>query len=398
MRPLRIAFVVSSLVLAGGERQQVALAERLPKDRFRIDFIARAGEGPLDERARAAGSRVISIGTYTPEGASLVRRTRAIVGRTEGLILAIGRGRYDIVDSWLYPSDLFAAAARIVTRTPVVLSGRIDVLPRGRSDAVSKGMNWFAHRQFDAVTAICDAVAENAVRAQGADPTRIRVIRNGVEMIPPLSSDERARRRDELGAGEDDFLIGCVGNYREMKGHVLLVEAFAKVLEREPTARLVLVGEGPTRGEIERAVRGLGLEDRVRLHGAVMDVSPYYGAFDLVVQASRSEGLPNVLVEAAAAGRPMVATAAGGTREIVIDGETGILVPIEDRAALTQGMLRAAQDPDLRLRLGQGARSHAESAYGMDRFVREWGDFYEEMAARKGIARGTAATSAGRSP
>jgi glycosyltransferase involved in cell wall biosynthesis len=121
-----------------------------------------------------------------------------------------------------------------------------------------------------------------------------------------------------------------------------------------------------------------------------------YGAFDLVAQASRSEGLPNVLLEAAAAGCPIVATDAGGSREIVVDGRTGLLVPTGDVEALAEALGRAIDDPELRRRIGVAARAHVAGSFGMDRFAREYGDLYEELAAARDLRRGDAADPGGR--
>jgi glycosyltransferase involved in cell wall biosynthesis len=125
----------------------------------------------------------------------------------------------------------------------------------------------------------------------------------------------------------------------------------------------------------------------VTLTGDVLDARPLHGAFDLFASASVAEGLPNSILEAAAAGVAIVATAAGGTVEIVADGSTGILVPVEDGAALEAALIRLAEDPALRSRLGAAARDHVSAAFGVDRFVRETADLYEEMALRKGRGR-----------
>ena len=127
------------------------------------------------------------------------------------------------------------------------------------------------------------------------------------------------------------------------------------------------------------------------LTGDVLDARPLFGALDVFVSASEAEGLPNSVLEAAAAGVAIVATAAGGTVEIVEDGRTGVLVPVGDDEALRAGLLRLATDPDLRGRLGSAARLHAASVFGIDRFIRETADFYEEMARRRGIGRSTPA-------
>jgi glycosyltransferase involved in cell wall biosynthesis len=170
-----------------------------------------------------------------------------------------------------------------------------------------------------------------------------------------------------------------------VKRHALLIDAFAAVSRKRPELHLVLVGDGEMRPALEAQIRSLGLEQRVRLHGSEPDARAVYGAFDIVVQASQSEGLPNVLLEAASAARPIVATAAGGTDEIVIDGETGLLVPVEDLEALTRGIGQLVNDPDFAQRLGRAAQARTNERFGMDRFVREFGDLYAELATMRGL-------------
>ncbi len=193
-----------------------------------------------------------------------------------------------------------------------------------------------------------------------------------------------------MGVGDDDLVIGCVGRYRPVKDQALLVDAVARLVPDHPDLRLVIVGEGELRPQLERQVADLGVGDRVRLHGNEADPRPMYGAFDVLAQASRSEGLPNVLLEAAAAGCPIVATDAGGSGEIVVDGRTGLLVPTRDVDALAAALRRMIDDRELRRRLGSEARAHVAESFGMDRFVREYGDLYEELAAARGLRRGEA--------
>ena len=172
-----------------------------------------------------------------------------------------------------------------------------------------------------------------------------------------------------------------------MKRHDLLLEAFAAIADARQAMRLVLVGDGPLRPALERKVRDLGLETRVRLHGSELEPEPLYAAFDIAVQASSREGLPNALLEAGAAGLPMVATAAGGSGEIVLDGRTGLLIPVDDGAALAGGLHRLASDPGLRERLGHAAREHVATTFGMDRFVAEFARLYEDEAASRKVRR-----------
>jgi glycosyltransferase involved in cell wall biosynthesis len=217
------------------------------------------------------------------------------------------------------------------------------------------------------------------------DASKLHVIRNGVEFVEPLPPAERLRLRADLGAGPGDVLIGSVGSLRDVKRQALLVDAFADVARTRPDVRLAIVGEGPMREPLERQIDRLGLASRIRLPGATVEVRPLFDAFDVVAMSSLSEGLPNALIEAAAAGKPIVTTAAGGAVEVVIEGVTGLVVPVEDRDALAGALARVATDARLRERFGVAAREHAENTFGMERFVAAWADLYESLARSRGL-------------
>jgi glycosyltransferase involved in cell wall biosynthesis len=176
-------------------------------------------------------------------------------------------------------------------------------------------------------------------------------------------------------------VVGCVGTFKAGKGQATLVTVMAAIRERIPGAWLVFVGEGPLLAETQALVASLGL-DRVRFLGTVHDPTALYPGFDAFVSASESEGLPNVVLEAAAAARPIVATDAGGTREIVTDGSTGLLVPVGDASALGEGLVTILHDRDLAKRLGLAAREVAARDFAVDRLVTQTAALYEELTAR----------------
>ena len=385
MRRLRIAYVPAALRPGGAERQMLALAERLPKDQFEVDFLVLSGPGDYDARARAAGARVREIGAASsPNDALRTRMARRI--RKSAKFASVARsGHYDVIDAWLYPSDVITAFVRPLARNPVVISGRRNLDPHESFGRAGRFVDGLAIRMTDAVVANSAAAAAYAISHERLDPAKVRIIRNGVELIAPMSSAARVASRLGLGAAADELLVGCVANYLPVKGHDLLIDAFSRVADAAPGARLVLVGEGPMRAAMEGQIRTLGLDGRVRLFGSVADPTAMLGAFDVVVQASRSEGLPNALLEAAAAGRPIVATAAGGSGEIILDGQTGLLVPIDDGDALASALLRVLRDVDLRYSLGPAARERAATMFGMGRFVTEFAALYQELATARGL-------------
>jgi glycosyltransferase involved in cell wall biosynthesis len=365
----------------------LALAQRLPRDRFAVDFVVLTGPGEYDDRARAAGATIQYVGS-TPQGSA---SSGWSVGRRGGKLLRYAqvarRRRYDIVDAWLYPSDALAALLRPLTGPAVIIGGRRNVDPQERFGPLERPVALIAGRLTDAVVANSHQAARHAITNDRVDPRKVRVIHNGVEPIPDTADAVRRALRHELAIADGDIAIGCIANLLPVKRHDLLLEAFADALRSGPGARLVLVGDGPLRPMLERQIRGLGLGERVRLHGSVPDARRIIPAFDVVVQASDREGLPNALLEAAAGGRPIVATDAGGTREIIPDETTGLLVPVGNAGALAGAIRRLMGDVGLRQRLGRAARVHAEGAFGMDRFVNQFASLYEELAVAKGVRR-----------
>ena len=382
---LRILYP-ASLTVGGAERQMLLLAERLPRERFDVSFIMLGAWTPNADLALAAGAHVHALGAH---GRQRLSRPRLAVHASRVVLDYVRlcrRERYDIVDAWLYHGYAVAGVTRPLTRVPVLISGRVSL--SGYKQAfgpLERVADAIARRQSDLIFANAEAVADDVAAREGVDRASIRIIRNGVLIPDPMPAEERRAQRAGWGAADDDLVVGYVGSMRPGKGHVRIVAAMPDLIRQVPNARLVLVGGGPERPVIERRIAELGVGDRVTLTGDVVDARPLFGALDLFVSASIAEGLPNSVLEAAAAGIPIVTTAAGGTVEIVEDGRTGLVVPVDDDPGLRVSLTRLASDAPLRVRLGSAARDHVAAAFGVDRFVRETADLYEEMARRRGV-------------
>jgi glycosyltransferase involved in cell wall biosynthesis len=384
-RPLRLGFVTASLDVGGAERKMLSLVERLPRDRFEVEFVLLTHAGTLAPAAEAAGAKVRVLG-WAPRGSRLYRL------RWLWDVVRFGpqlrRGRYDIVHTWLFHASALTSLTRPLTRVPVLISGRERLDDYKDSfGPIERLLDALARRSSDAIVAVSEAVRADVAVHEHIDPGRIRVIRNGALLPPPMPDEERAAIRSGWGFGPDELVVGSVANYKPRKGLDLLLRVTAKLRPQLPNLRLVLVGEGTHRPVLEGLIAELDLHDVVRLHGREPDARRLYGAFDILAHASESEGGPNAVIEAAAARRPIVATRAGGTVEAVIDGESGLLVPVGDEAAFAGALLKLALDPALRERLGSAAWERAASVFGMDRFVAETAALYEELAARKGVRR-----------
>jgi glycosyltransferase involved in cell wall biosynthesis len=202
-----------------------------------------------------------------------------------------------------------------------------------------------AGRYTDHVVAVSSALQREIARQISRPAEGVELIPNGIDTSRFQPGARAGTLRERLGIADDAKVIGNVARLQDVKNHALLLEAFAPLARRIPDSHLVIVGEGPLRQELlDRAVK-LGIADRVHLIGAEDDTAPLYRQFDLYVLPSKAEGTSMSLLEAMASGIPVVASAVGGTPDLLAHGARGRLVPSGDAAALEQGMFEALTDP-----------------------------------------------------
>ena len=234
----------------------------------------------------------------------------------------------------------------------------------------------------DAVVVVSEADERRVRRLRLAAPEKVKLIRNGVAPpTMPAGFDPAAKKRD-LGLGGGP-LVGAVSRLHRQKGLIHLVRAAALFGTLLPEAAVAVVGGGPLRESLENEARKWGLGNRFRFLGERADAPEILASFDVFVLPSLWEGLPYALVEAAAAGRPIVATAIDGVLEVVRDGETGLLVPPANPEALSAAILRLLGDPALARRLGRAAREQIPPRFGMDVMIGETAALYRNLASRR---------------
>jgi glycosyltransferase involved in cell wall biosynthesis len=237
----------------------------------------------------------------------------------------------------------------------------------------------------DLTTQVSQAGLERYVRVGAVPAGKIRFIPNGVDTAR-FKPERKARLalRKELGV-EGSFVWLAVGRLEPPKDYPNLLKAFARVAAEQAGAVLLIAGDGPLRPAAQELARELGLERRVTFLGIRRDVPQLMNAADAYVMSSAWEGMPMVLLEASASGLPIVATDVGGNPEVVVEGESGFLVPATDHEALAAAMLRLMRLPEEeRRRMGEAGRRHVETNYALDRVVDRWEELYRELLARKG--------------
>jgi glycosyltransferase involved in cell wall biosynthesis len=353
---VRIVFVVDNLdYLGGSELNAVRTAERLDPDKFDLRIVCMSPGGRFVERCRAVG----------PVIHARVKSLHGLTMATAGWRFAayLRAERIHIVHAHDMYSNVFAVPWARMARTPVIIASRRwwYTLP----SAKLRLGNTLAFRMASAVLANSARVAASVEGADGIGRGRIRVVPNFAsdEAFRVLSAGCIGRKRRELGIPEDRFVVGCVARLAPVKDHATLLRASAIARATHPLMHLLIVGDGPCRHDLEILAGELGMTDAVTFAGERSDGLNYHQLCDASALSSVSEGFPNTLVEAMAAGRAVVATNVGGNVDAVVDGVTGILVGPGNAPEMAAALLRLADTPALREGMGAAGRERAIAEY-----------------------------------
>jgi len=301
------------------------------------------------------------------------------------VVRAIRQHRPQVIHSHLSKAGLIArsaamassSAARVHTFHGTVFGGYFG----DRSSAAIVRAERFLGARTSRVIALSERQRDELVDNRIAPPERIRIVPLGLDLAR-FGGLNRAAARVQVGEPADAFLVVAIGRLVPIKRIDRLIRAFAIVAGNVANARLAIVGDGAERPGLEAMVAELGLGSRVRFAGWQADTPAWYAAADVVALTSDREGTPLALIEAAAAGRPVVAGDVGGVADVVLDGLTGFVVAPADEAAFADRLGRLALDPDLRRQLG-GAAPERALAFAGERLVDDLDRLYREILAER---------------
>ncbi len=369
---MHVVHLTASGFFGGPERQILGLSTHLPA-RVRTTIASfREGGGcrAFLGHARAAGVTAVELAHDTPHFPAAVAEVAELLHDAD-VLLCHG-----------YKAALLGRPAARRAGVPAV--------------AVSRGWTWEnwkvraytaldrAHlRLMDHVVAVSDGQAAK-VRRAGVPSARLSVVRNSARLdafAGPTDPTARAKLVGLFPGRAVERVVLAAGRFSPEKGFDVLVDAAAVALAADPGAGLVVFGDGDLRPALEARIRRLGLTGRVVLPGFTADLDQLIPAADVAALPSRSEGLPNVLLEAGAAGMPAAATAVGGVPEVVIHGQTGLLVPPEDPAALGAAVARLLADAPLRRALGAAARERMHAHFTFAAQARAYEALFDRLTS-----------------
>jgi glycosyltransferase involved in cell wall biosynthesis len=372
---MNIAHLLASPFLGGTEHQVLGLARALPSS-YRTTFLSFAERGlarPFLERARSDGFEAIELTHNFPR---LRRAIREVADQLRRL-------RADVLCCNGYKPDLIGWRAARAVGVPVVsiAHGWTGVTLKVR---LYEAVDRLVLRWFDAVVCVSEAQAAKA-RAGGAPERCLTVIRNAIDPTPFERCDESGRHLTEsFFPTAPRLIVVSAGRLSPEKGPDVLVEAAALVLRERPDVGFVLCGDGPLRPALEQRIAELGLGGRIVLAGFRTDLARLLPAWDLAVLSSHTEGLPVFVLEALAAGVPVVATAVGGTPEVLEDGVSGLLVPPASPKALADRIAELLRDERRRREMGERGRQHVHAHFSFAAQAEAYQRLFERLTARCG--------------
>jgi glycosyltransferase involved in cell wall biosynthesis len=387
-----VCHLIESLEHGGAEALVCRLAAGLRKTKYRPIVCCLRG-GPLAAQLEKDRIPVHCLGLRRrsiAEGPAFVLFVARVLTRLARLVRT---ERVAIIHAHLPDNIIWAASVGVLTGTPIVGTYHgLGILPDGRSrldprNALRRWSYRALARLSDRTIAVSAPVRDMLCTEVGLDERQTVLILNGVDTELYAGAEDTCPLRAELGLGSMR-VIACVGRLIAAKGQRYLVDALPAVVAQHPDAALVLIGDGPERAGIEDRIRALGLGRHVRLVGERNDVPRLLALCEVFVLPSFAEGIPLSLIEAMAAGKPVVATAVPGNLDVVLDERYGVLVPPRDAGAIANAICALLADPARAREIGSNARARARAHFDIGRSLAATVSLYDEVVARRKPPRG----------
>jgi len=376
--PIKILFVITSSGIGGAEKVLYHTSTLLDPERYTSSICSLKEKGQIARQAETAGIAVHSLTMADGERAfGWISSLAALFRLTRYLV----KVRPTIVHSFLFRANIISRIAAFLARVPIIIS----------SVRVMGGEKDYYHRiekvtsfMVDHYVTVSDSVKEHLIHKANILPGKITTIYNGVSPNGKKSRGE-CSASGHFGLGPHDRVVLSVGRLHRQKGYDCLIRATATVKREVSTVKVLIVGEGEGENDLKNLVKSLDLSKEVIFTGLCLDVGKLYNFTSLFVLPSLWEGMPNAVLEAMAAAKPVVATRVGGVPELVVDGETGILVPPENPEALARAIADLLQNREQANRMGSAGRIRVQEHFSLTEMVAKTDRLYQKLLNAKKI-------------
>ena len=363
-KKINVLQIVEGFGRGGAELKLLELVKYMDRTKFNTTFCSLGLDEGLDDEFENIGVNSVTM----------KRKRRIDLGLLFKVVRLIREEKIDVVMTTLFYADVLGAIAGKLSGVKAIFSWETISSPE-----------WLLHRRLlpyrfavrfcNRVIAVSHATARFLWEKRGVPCNKIIVLPYGVD-LKKYSVQKDYEMRKKLGLNGRDRIVGVVGRLEPQKGHIYLIHSAKKIINRFPDVKFVFAGEGYLQGELEIAIRENGLDKYFVLLGFRSDIPDVLKAFDIFTLPSLFEGLPNVVLEAMAAGKPVVASAVDGTVEAVVDDVTGFLVPPKNTEALQESLMKLLEDADLAEQMGLSGRKRVEEHFSLEKQVRRVEQLY----------------------
>lgn len=373
---IKIIFVITGTGVGGAEKMLYHTITGINPERYAAKLCSLKKKGAFADKLESEGVEVYSLN---------MRDEATLMGWLDSLrVLALlvryfMRERPDVVHSFLFRANILARIAGYLTGVPVIIS---SVRVMGGEQKWHHFIDRMTAFMADHVVAVSGEVKEHSIRNAHLPERKVSTIYNGIVVGNDSACDVSALM-NHIGLKADERILMTAGRLHRQKGYDVLLQALSVVRKSFSGVKLLILGEGEEEKSLKKLAHSLELNERVLFLGLRSDVDRLLQCSELFVLSSRWEGFPNVLLEAMAAGKPVVATAVGGVQELVVDQVTGMLVPPQDEAALAGAITLLLSDKKRALAMGTAGRERALHRFSMDAMLSKTEALYHKLLARK---------------
>lgn len=360
-------YIIPTLSIGGTQRQLVNLIGGLIKKlEYYIEVSTLYKGGPIADELESLGVKINYIN---------MKNIYDLFGLNR-LTRLLKFGDFDIIHTFLFDANFLGALSARKAGVSCVISSRRDMdIWKARRHIRAERIGAKLSKK---VIANSNAVKEFIVQQEKISHFKIEVIPNGIDLSVFHKDDKRPDLREEFGLSKDHFVIGTIGTLSEKKGQRFLIHSAIRILEVFNQARFIFVGDGPIEGELKKLTKRLNLSDKIIFTGLRKDIPAILSMFDLFCLPSVYESCPNAILEAMACSLPVVTTNVGGIPELVINGETGVLVPPQDTDALSKAIINLMKNGQSGEKMGQLGCKIVKENFNLARMIGSYMNLYEQ--------------------
>ena len=383
-RPITVLYLIDTYISvpesplrAGAEKQLYLLASSLNPEKFRPIIVQLSPDTSFQVASgNLEGLELFHFPTGKLYSLNGLRQINHLLSLTKNK-------KVDMIHTFFEKSEVMGWLAMRLSGTPVWITSRRD-LGFKRKKIYDKIFR-MTSKDCKKCIANCNAVREQAIQQENLPPGKIEVIYNGLDLSEYQQTLKNESLREELGVVNGVPLVGLIANFNfEIKGHIYFLGSAKKILEKVPNAKFVLVGDGALRLRYEEVARELNIKKDVYFLGKRTDVPAIISSLDVSVLSSTNEGFSNVIMESMAAGKPVVASNVGGSKEMIKDGITGYLVPPADSNAMANAIMDLLKSPEKAVAMGGMGRKVVQEKFTVETMVKKYEELYFSLLEDRG--------------